>query len=26
LCNEIESFNGIRSLNTTVVLHQPISR
>ncbi|MFA0115930.1 Lrp/AsnC family transcriptional regulator [Vibrio sp. 10N.261.46.E11] len=26
LCNEIESFHGIRSLNTTVVLHQPISR
>ncbi len=26
LCNEIESFNGIQKLDTTVVLHQPISR
>ncbi|MGF1696327.1 Lrp/AsnC family transcriptional regulator [Vibrio lamellibrachiae] len=26
ISNEIESFNGIRSLNTTVVLHQPIRR
>lgn len=26
LCNEIESFKGIRSLNNTVVLHQPIAR
>ncbi len=26
LCNEIESFNGIKSINTTVVLHQPINR
>ncbi|SDH60833.1 DNA-binding transcriptional regulator, Lrp family [Vibrio xiamenensis] len=26
LCNEIESFSGIKSINTTVVLHQPINR
>ena len=26
LSNEIESFSGIQSLNTTVVLHQPIRR
>ncbi|MCV3264457.1 Lrp/AsnC family transcriptional regulator [Vibrio harveyi] len=26
LCNEIESFSGIQKLDTTVVLHQPISR
>ena len=26
LCNEIESFNGIESLNNTVVLHEPIRR
>ena len=26
LSNEIESFSGIQELDTTVVLHQPISR
>ncbi|HHF3072453.1 TPA: Lrp/AsnC family transcriptional regulator, partial [Vibrio diabolicus] len=26
LCNEIESFNGIQKLTTTVVLYQPIVR
>ena len=26
LCNEIEGFPGIRTLNNTVVLHQPIVR
>ncbi|MCK6263561.1 Lrp/AsnC family transcriptional regulator [Vibrio sp. ZSDE26] len=26
LSNEIESFSGVQSLNTTVVLHQPIRR
>ncbi|MDN3611773.1 Lrp/AsnC family transcriptional regulator [Vibrio ostreicida] len=26
LCNEIESFKGIHSLNNTVVLHHPIRR
>ncbi|NAW56192.1 MULTISPECIES: AsnC family transcriptional regulator [unclassified Vibrio] len=26
LANEIESFSGIKSLHTTVVLHQPVSR
>ncbi|GLT16498.1 transcriptional regulator [Vibrio zhanjiangensis] len=26
LCNEIESFSGIESLNNTVILHEPVRR